>query len=714
MAIEPLARATLLALLVMPASACVGSEPPTGPPRRDCRVIVWAQPETPGSPLHVLGSWDDYAEPGLAMLAHDEGWQALALDLPAGEYGYLIAENGVARLDPLEPLTSFRPGDQREVSRAWIDDCELPALVILPDDVVVGPEGTLAVTAQFLAASSGAGLDPTTIVGEGLQVQASSSHDGTIELVGAGLARGRHTLVIAAADELGNSAEAKVSVFVDPVAARWADAIVYQVFTDRFHGPAGAWLDPPTTPGSRAGGTLDGITAALDQGWFDELGVSALWISPVYRNPDEAREGNEADPDRLYTGYHGYWPATAREVEPEIGGELALRELIDHAHARGIAVILDVVPNHVDETHPIVGEHVDWFNPSGCVCGSASCPWATSTEVCWFTPYLPDLRLERAEAMAFAVDDAAWWVETFEVDGVRIDAVPMMPRAASRRIVDAIDRISTPSDRLVLGEVFTGAGSAGVSRLRWYLGPHGLAGVFDFPLMWMLRDVLARETASFVELDALLTEIDAELAGSDALLGRMLGNHDTPRFVSAAVGDDQVDAWDPGAAQPESGEPIERAALASTLQLTLPGMPVIYQGDELGLAGAGDPDNRRVLPDPATLSPARLALLEHVRRLGQARRCSPALRSDLRETLHVDADSLAFARRSPEGRLALVLVSRASGPRTIELAMASVPTGRYRDVSTGALFELADDGEIELGARTSLVLLPELDPCVAE
>lgn len=669
-------------------------------------MILWAQPEQASERLWVRGSWDEWSDPGQSMQTHEDGWQALALDLPPGEYGYWIIEAGQPRLDPLQALTSFRDGDQREVSRLWVDDCEQPALVI---DELTESEGTLSLRARFLAASSGATLDPSTIRAEGLELETSSAQAGTIMLRGSGLARGRHSFVIEARDQQGVLAQAKTSVFVDPVAPSWSDAILYQVVTDRFRGPEGAWLDPPATPGSRAGGRLEGITRALDEGWFDALGVSALWISPVYRNPEEAREGNDG---RLYTGYHGYWPNAPHEVEPEIGGEAALRELIDHAHARGIAVLLDVVPNHVYETHPIVAERLDdgWFNQAQCVCGSAICPWATSIEFCWFTPYLPDLRLEQADAINFVVADVAWWVDNFDVDGVRVDAVPMMPRAASRRIVDALARVSTPDDRLVLGEVFTGSGSAAVAGLRWYLGPQGLDGVFDFPTMWALRDVLASESASFVEFDALLDEIDESLAGSGAILGRMLGNHDTPRFISAVVGDASGDPWDQPASQPESGEPIERAALALTLQLTLPGVPVLYQGDELGQAGAGDPDNRRVLPDPATLSPARQGLLEHARSLGRARRCSPALRSGLRETLHVDADTYAFARVA-EDRLALVLVSRADSPRTIELASGSVPAGRWRDVSSGAMFELANAASVELGPRSALVLLPELDPC---
>lgn len=705
MAIDDFARTCALlvgGLLI----ACASDD--AAPPQRDCRVIVWAEPLRAGASVAVLGSWDEFAEPGRAMTPYDARWQVVTLDLPAGEHGYLLVEDGVARLDPLQPLTSFRASDQLEVSRVVVEDCEQPALQI---ELVETPsEGALAIEASFLAARAGAALDPTSIVAEGLELGAASPGDGTITLTAAGLARGRHEYRITAHDEQGRSAEAKVSVFVDPIAPQWRDAILYQVVTDRFRGEAGAWLDPPATPGSRAGGSLSGIEAAIDEGYFADLGVSALWISPVYRNPVEPREGSDG---QLYTGYHGYWPVAPHEVEPAIGGEPALRSLIDRAHAAGLAIVLDVVPNHVYETHPIVAAHRDegWFNEheGECVCGSPSCPWDLYIEVCWFTPYLPDLRLERGPAIDWAVADLAWWVDEFAADGVRVDAVPMMPRAASRRIVDAIDRLAAGDDRLVLGEVFTGAGTGGIAGLRYYLGPQGLDGAFDFPLMWALRDVLAHESAGFDDLDALLDESDALLDGSGALLGRMLGNHDTTRFVSEVVGDATADPWTGGASQPDAGLAIERAALALTLQLTLPGVPVLYQGDELGLAGGRDPDNRRVMPEPATLSSARQGLLARAQRLGSLRRCSPALRSDLRETIVADADTYAYARRSNDGaREVIVAVSRASEARTLELGL----TGRFVDALTGESIELASGSSFELPPAGARVLVPEADPCV--
>jgi glycosidase len=662
----------------------------------------------------LVGSWNDWATPGNELQAREGGWYAVRVEPPPGEHGYLIVEGGVARLDDHNPLTTFRASDGREVSRLWIDDCSQPELRV--DEVRV--EGSrVVVAAQFL--SVGAALDPGRIE-SGLLLDHAAPVDGTIALSSGTLPRGRHTYEIAAHDEAGDLATATISVFVDPIAPSWRDAIVYQVLIDRFRADGGLALAPPQTPASRAGGTLGGVEAMLESGYFEALGVSALWLSPVYANPNEPREGIDG---RLYEGYHGYWVSRDREVDERIGGEAALHHLIAAAHARGIAVILDVVPNHVYETHEIVAAHRgdDWFNehPSECVCGTPSCPWSGFMQDCWFAPYLPDLRLEHPDAMRYAVGELSWWLDSFEVDGLRIDAVPMMPRAASLRIAHEVRRHTAPGrDRLLLGEVFTGAGPTGVAGLRTYLGPDGLDSVFDFPTMWAIREVLATDTSGFTSLDALLDHIDAELEGSGAVLGRMLGNHDVVRFATAVVGDGAGDPWLEPATQPQGSSTdelavLDRVSLALALQLTLPGMPVIYQGDELALAGANDPDNRRVLPELASLSPARQAVLERARTLGSLRRCSAALRSSARERLHVGEDTYAYARSADYGATVVVLLSRADEPRTITLPGTALQ-GRVRDVLSGAMLELGAGTSIELEPRAAMVLLAEDDPCAID
>ncbi|PRQ02429.1 Maltogenic alpha-amylase precursor [Enhygromyxa salina] len=709
----------LIAVLVW-LSGCTSDAGEQGPPRRDCKAVIWAQAGHPRSALHVIGSFDGWATPGASMVARDEGWRALALDLPPGEYGYLIVEDGAARLDEHNPLTTFRADDGREVSRLYVEDCGEPALTVAADELGVD-DGRVSVRARFWAADTepAHALAPASVATE-LSVEHSSAADGTIELSSATLARGRHAFEVEAEDTAGRRAQARVSVFVDPIAPSFDDAVIYQIMIDRFYADDGVALSDPLTPASRAGGTLGGVEAAVEDGYFEALGVSALWLSPVYQGPDEAREGTDG---RLYEGYHGYWVSDSRAVDERIGGEDALRSLIATAHARGLAVILDVVPNHVYETHEIVaqGHAQGWFNehPSECVCGTPSCPWSGFMQTCWFAPYLPDLRLEHPDAMNFAVGELLWWIDTYEIDGLRIDAVPMMPRAASRRIAHEVRARTAPGrDRLLLGEVFTGPGTPGVAGLRAYLGHDGLDSVFDFPLMWALRDVLATDSAGFTTLDALLDHTEAELAGSGAVLGRMLGNHDVERFVSVVVGDGGGAPWTQPASQPEGSteagaRALDRVALALTLQLTLPGMPVLYYGDELALAGADDPDNRRVMPDLASLSPSRLALLDHARTLGRLRRCSPALRSRVRQTLHVGDDTYAYVRVAADGvGGALVLVSRADDPRSIYVPGTALAAGRYRDALGGGTLDLGEGGvEIELGPRSAMVLLPEDDAC---
>ena len=105
-------------------------------------------------------------------------------------------------------------------------------------------------------------------------------------------------------------------------------------------------------------------------------------------------------------GYHGYWPVRAREVEPRLGGEAALRALIAEAHAHGIRVLQDFVVNHVHREHEYFRAHPEWFR-TGCVCGTAGCDWTARRLDCLFTDYLPDVNWSVPEAVAQFADDAA-------------------------------------------------------------------------------------------------------------------------------------------------------------------------------------------------------------------------------------------------------------------------------------------------------------------
>jgi glycosidase len=680
-------------------------------PRRSCTTQVWATPSRPGAQLQVIGSWDGWLTPGIAMTAsEDPQWLVARLDgeVPAGEYGYLILEDGAHRIDEHNPLTTFwAEEDDLEVSLLIVPDCEQPALVI--EAAGVDEQGGLAVRARFEAASDGATLasaSASTRTGElAAQVPVQvSSQSGEVSLRLPAAARGRHTLTVTAVDSEGRSASATASAFVDPVAAGWDDGLLYQVVTDRFRGDEGAALAPPATPGSRAGGTLDGITAEIERGTFAAMGVTGLWISPVYTNPVEAREGR--GDGHMYEGYHGYWPSEPRGVDARIGGEAALDRLIATAHAAGIRVLLDVVPNHVYEDSPRFRERADdrWFNVAEpvCVCGLGSCDWGGHIQTCWFTDYLPDLRLQEPAALAAAYEDLLWWTRRFEVDGLRVDAVPMMPRAATRRMAHELRLGVQGESPFLIGEVFTGAGAWGVDVIRYYLGPDGLDSVFDFPLMWAIRDAVAHESAGFDAVEAMLTQVEGATAGSGAVLGQMIGNHDVTRFFSEAHGDAGGDPWAAPAEQAEDSRAFARVRTGLTLVLTLPGLPVLFYGDEIGLAGANDPDNRRVLPAWDSLGAEQRATRTLVQRLGTLRRCLPALRTGSRTAVRVEDRLYVYMRGEGE---ALVLLSSAAEARTVEVPDVLAP-GEYVDVLSGERVMVGASGvQVELGPRQSRVLV---------
>ncbi|MCA9713994.1 MAG: hypothetical protein KC468_04780, partial [Myxococcales bacterium] len=538
--------------------------------------------------------------------------------------------------------------------------------------------------------------------------------------------RGKHSVQLVARDLDGAAtAPARAAIWEQAEAEAWRDELIYHVMIDRFRGDGGAALAPPPDPGARAGGTLDGLRVELERGTFTEMGVSTLWLSPVYRNPEVARQGR--DDEHLYEGYHGYWVLDSRGVDPRLGGEAALERLVAAAHERGIRVLLDLVPNHVYEDNPRyqAPPGPGWFNAPGpggpCVCGTMTCPWDQYILTCWFTDYLPDLRFENPGVMREAVDDALWWDRRFDVDGARIDAVFMMPRGATRWIAHALreDEWSRAPD-ITLGEAFTGPGGDAIDALRYYLGPDGLDSVFDFPLMWAVRDAVAHDVpAGFEALEDTIAASELALAGSGSLLSGIIGNHDTTRFVSEIVGDAEGDPWSEPPAQPSAPEVYARQRVALALLLTLPGVPVLYYGDELGLAGGRDPDCRRVMPEiPGSLDAARLELLASVRRLGRLRRCSPALRRGARRPVLVEEDVYAFLRDATGegGGAALVVVSRADAPTQVSLPAGALAAGVYVDVVSGEPLDLSVGGAPppwELPALGVAVLVPAGDPCAS-
>jgi glycosidase len=684
-----------LLLLIVLGNGCQSSPSSPAIPARSCSVTVWYHPTSAADDVQVVTSWSGWSQPGTTMTTTDGDWRVAQFDgMASGPAEYVIVDDGETVLDPNVGTTAFHDG--QEVSWVSVPDCSSPATQV--DAVTPGATGSASIDATFLASASGDALDPSSItlatVHGAAPVKVTPSGDpttGKIHLDLEGLPPGKATLAVQANDVKGRVAQAALAtVWIEPQAWDWRDAIVYEVMVDRYRAADGSALAPPTSMGGRAGGNVAGVTHAITSGQLSALGVNTVWLTPLYANPDGqwlGLDGNE------YTSYHGYWPSQPRATEASMAAAPDVDALVAAAHARGIRVLFDVVPHHTHTLHPYWAEHENggWFQDTdgGCVCGIGTCSWATDETACWFTTYLPSLDWTNDDVATTVTSDVRWWMDRFDGDGVRIDAVPMMPRAAIRRIAwDIRSEYDGPSRRsMVLGENYTGQDDW--PSLKFFLGPTGLDSEFHFPLMWALRGALASNDETLVDLDTTIRTGEQTWSGSGAVMGLILDNHDVSRFITVAAGDDDGVTWTP-APQPSAVTPYTLEQMAMGALFTLPGMPVLYYGDEIGLAGKSDPDSRRVMPPDSALSPLQTQTRSFVETLAKARICSEPLRRGTYRTLHVDPERLIYARETPDGQAAIVDLER-NVTAPFSGSLPGISAGNWVDVLSGRVKSLSPE-----------------------
>jgi hypothetical protein len=173
-------------------------------------------------------------------------------------------------------------------------------------------------------------------------------------------------------------------------------------------------------------------------------------------------------------------------------------------------------------------------------------------------------------------------------------------------------------------------------------------------------------------------------------MGMMIDNHDVSRFASESAGNASGDAWSPA---PQPLDPVvyakQRVALATVL--TLPGAPVLYYGDEVGLAGRNDPDSRRVMPADGALIPAQIETRDVVRKVGRARACSDALRRGALRTLVADAERFVFAREIAGDVRGAAIVSLSRRPSlAAEVALPAGAPSSLVDAVSGTTVDVAN------------------------
>ncbi len=624
------------------------------------------------------------------------GWEA-TLPLAEGTYAYKFVVNGANwTCDPEAGLLQCDAG----YDPATWNVCE-PGGGGCNSLVVVAPcaKPTLALT--DLAVDAAAGEADLTLTWAGLStigaLQVTVDGDAIPDLDGwdgeaprtlhlASLAATRHTVRITASDATGNDAEPVYVPFWTDGGA-WDGGVLYYAFVDRFaNGDASNDGLEGTSQASTdyEGGDWQGVIDHLDD--LEDLGVTALWITAPIDNPS-GPWGTKCG--ATFSGYHGYWPSDPYVLEEHFGDEDLLHTLVADAHARNIRVLVDWVGNHVHEDHPYATDHPEWFNDRAlCVDGDN---WNTIPETCWFDPFLPDVDYSLVPPLQQQVDDAIDLAIRYDIDGYRVDAVKHMSRPVfanlQHRIRNEIEHRDAggTNDFYTVGETFDGDRG----KIASYTGESMLDGQFDFPLYFTVRSAFIDHGASLVDLEASFQSSQTAFAGRT--MSTFLGNHDVPRFVTVAnEGDHGVcadaDHLNPPAQPPNGDLPYQKLKLAWTWLLTNEGLPLVYYGDEIGLPGHNDPDNRQVMRFDADLSAREASVRAHVRALARARREHPALSRGERHAWWQEVDVFAWSR--VEGGDAMVAaVNRSDVERTLDngLVWAGLPTGgTWRDLLTGA------------------------------
>jgi len=479
---------------------------------------------------------------------------------------------------------------------------------------------------------------------------------------------------------------------------RWHDAILYQIMVDRFHDGDPSRTRPVAhdSVAARAnyhGGDLQGILYKLEAGYFERLGVNALWLSPVIENTDRAHQ-EYPPPHRFYTGYHGYWPTHPRRVEERFGDMEILQRLIREAQGRGMRVLLDFVANHTHEDHPYVREHPGWFGTLELPDGRKNLRlWDEQRLTTWFEPYLPSFDFEGSdEALEAVTDDAVWWLLESGADGFRHDAVKHIPNRFWRTLTQKVRQRVDPERALPAYQIGETFGS--YDLISSYVLPGQLDAQFNFNLYDTQLHAFLDEGAGFEALDAEVHR-GLDVYGAGHLMGTLLDSHDKARFLAFADGDiprdgtdDQEIGWEKDIRVDDPAS-YRRAELALAYLLTTPGVPTIYYGVEFGMTGANDPDNRRPMRFGADLTPEERGMKVRATRLVQLRRDRPALRRGGFHTLHASGDTWAYLRASAEGRV-LVALNKGAEEATLALALpAALAGGSARDALSGEGVPLA-------------------------
>lgn len=564
-------------------------------------AINISQESINGKEVRIFGSFNNWNR-GIAPIIAEKGFYLATYRLPPGRYEYKLLVDGVEINDPenLE-IVDNGMGDFNNVLR--VDDGPGP----FPQDFELRnqPDSEISISLRdgvnkYVAFWNNKSIPLTCNLPDlgncilRIPSEAKTLKRSYIRVFSfKGTHRGKDMLV-----PLDSGLVVKSANQLDR--SDWHQARMYFLMVDRFNNGDKAndlpTPDPEIMPKANyMGGDLIGVDQKINDLFFEKLGVNTVWLSPITQGPLDAwGYWDEGKVKSKFSAYHGYWPVSNIKVDFRFGEESDVKQLLSDAHNKNENVILDYVANHVHLQHPIYTKHPDWATPLYLPNGEKNTEkWDEERLTTWFDDHLPTLDLRRMEVVDPLVDSAIFWLQEYSFDGFRHDATKHIDELYWRTLTYRVKKL-TYAPIYQIGETY---GSP--QLINSYLSTGMLDAQFDFNLYDASITAFASHEGSLTNLSEKLQQ-GLDTYGYHHLMGNITGNQDRARFISLSSGDVKFDedsklaGWDRDIGKPHA-HAYERLRLLHAFNVAIPGIPCIYYGDEFGLPGAGDPDNRRMM-----------------------------------------------------------------------------------------------------------------------
>lgn len=450
-------------------------------------------------------------------------------------------------------------------------------------------------------------------------------------------------------------------------------SVLYQIFPDRFENgdksndPPGVqpWNGTPTY-GNFFGGDVAGVRKRIP--YLKKLGVRGVYFNPIFKSPSN----------------HGYETTDYLQIEPRYGANTEFAAMTRELKQNGIRTVLDGVFNHTATNFAPFADVLrngeqsrfkDWYTIKSYPVKVGDPP----NYEAWFGfPSMPKVNTENPEARKYMLSVPGFWDKTADIAGWRLDVANEVPMPFWRSFRGAVKALG--QDKWIIGEVW-GDGSQWLKGDQW-----------DSIMGYQFRDAVLKFIASRTMKPSeyfrqLMRVHESYAPGVSRNLMILLGSHDTPRILTLCGGDRNL------------------AKIAATLQLTWIGAPSIYYGDEIGMAGDRDPDNRRGMRWPDATD--QNDMLKHYRTLISARNGSKALQSgDAKLILADDAKGVLAYSRSLGDEFAFTVINRSDQIQTVNL---KVPKGRWANCFGGRPVSVIDGTlKLNMSPKSSAVFRPSV------